>query len=335
MKQESENILLLDRFMRGETSEDEDKQLLAWFRSNESRAEILEHYKEMWEEAKKAGRPIDSELQERMLRQIRERLNASEKKAARHTLSIGIWMKYAAAVIIVLGIGIGIGTRLNPQHSNNLLSNYSVTAEKGQRASVVLPDGTKVWLNSHSTLSYQVDYGEKERDVTLNGEAYFEVAKDKKHRFVVNAENIQVEALGTKFNVEAYDDSNDFCTSLMQGSVEVFDNNNPSSHVILKPDYQVSIIDGQLKTEAIQDYDLFRWREGLICFKDVTFEQLMIRFEKCYGIRVSIQNNKAKSYVCSGKFRISDGIDNALRILQKDARYKFERDEDNTTIYIK
>jgi len=171
--------------------------------------------------------------------------------------------------------------------------------------------------------------------VKLTGEAYFEVKHDKSNPFIVQTKKCNIKVLGTKFNVEAYEDSDDFCTSLMQGSIDVYDNSNPSSHIILKPDYQVSIVNGHLKTEVIQDYDMFRWREGLICFRNVTFEQLMTRFEKCYGIRVSILNDKVRSYICSGKFRISDGIDNALRILQKDARYKFERDDQNTTIYIK
>jgi len=314
MKQESENILLLDRFMRGETSEDEDKQLLAWFRSNESRAEILEHYKEMWEEAKKAGRPIDSELQERMLRQIRERLNASEKKAARHTLSIGIWMKYAAAVIIVLGIGIGIGTRLNPQHSNNLLSNYSVTAEKGQRASVVLPDGTKVWLNSHSTLSYQVDYGEKERDVTLNGEAYFEVAKDKKHRFVVNAENIQVEALGTKFNVKAYKDDNAITTSLFEGSVKV---TSAIEKVVLAKGQQA--IYTKDKNELVYtepeniDYANM-WRSNELAFNGESLLDIANILDRMYNVDVIFNSDSIKNYRFSGVIK-NNSLDNVIEII--------------------
>lgn len=77
-------------------------------------------------------------------------------------------------------------------------------AEKGQRASVMLPDGTKVWLNSHTQISYNSNYGMKDRVVALAGEAYFEVAKDKDHRFIVKTGDMEVEALGTSFNVKAY-----------------------------------------------------------------------------------------------------------------------------------
>ena len=87
--------------------------------------------------------------------------------------------------------------------------------------------------------------------------------------------------------------------------------------------------------EPIADFDPFRWKEGLICFKSMHFKELMSRFEKCYGIHIIIENPKLADYICSGKFRISDGIDKALRILQKDAKYTFERNKDESVIYIK
>jgi len=155
----------------------------------------------------------------------------------------------------------------------------TVTAPAGQRVNLTLPDGTKVWLNARSEIQYPAVFIGSIRRVKLTGEAYFEVKHDKSNPFIVQTKKCNIKVLGTKFNVEAYEDSDDFCTSLMQGSIDVYDNSNPSSHTILKPDYQVSIVDGHLKTEAIHDYDMFRWREGLICFRNVTFEQLMMRFE--------------------------------------------------------
>lgn len=138
-----------------------------------------------------------------------------------------------------------------------------------------------------------------------------------------------------KFNVEAYSDSEDFCTSLMEGSVRVSDKGNPSETLVLAPNQQVSLINGHLQSKSIADFDPFRWKEGLICFKDMNFKELMSRFEKCYGIHVIIENPKLTDYICSGKFRISDGIDKALHILQKDAKYTFERNKDESVIYIK
>ena len=211
----------------------------------------------------------------------------------------------------------------------------TIKVPAGQRANLTLPDGTNVWLNARSEMRYPAVFTGNKREITLDGEAYFEVTHNEDKPFVVQTNKCNVEVLGTKFNVEAYSDSEDFCTSLMEGSVRVSDKGNPSETVLLSPNHMVSLENGQLSTSPISDFDVFRWKEGLICFRNMNFEQLMLRFEKCYGVRIVVENKHLVNYICSGKFRISDGIDNALRILQKDAKYSFERNNDESVIYIK
>ena len=211
----------------------------------------------------------------------------------------------------------------------------TIKVPAGQRANLTLPDGTNVWLNARSEMRYPAVFKGNKREITLDGEAYFEVTHNEDKPFVVQTNKCNVEVLGTKFNVEAYSDSEDFCTSLMEGSVRVSDKGNPSETVLLSPNHMVSLENGQLSTSPILDFDVFRWKEGLICFRNMNFEQLMLRFEKCYGVRIVVENKHLVNYICSGKFRISDGIDNALRILQKDAKYSFERNNDESVIYIK
>ena len=211
----------------------------------------------------------------------------------------------------------------------------TITVPAGQRANLTLADGTNVWLNARSEMRYPAVFTGNKREITLDGEAYFEVTHNEDKPFVVQTNKCNVEVLGTKFNVEAYSDSEDFCTSLMEGSVRVSDKRNPSETVLLSPNHMVSLENGQLSTSPILDFDVFRWKEGLICFRNMNFEQLMLRFEKFYGVRIVVENKHLVNYICSGKFRISDGIDNALRILQKDAKYSFERNNDESVIYIK
>lgn len=211
----------------------------------------------------------------------------------------------------------------------------TITVPAGQRANLTLADGTNVWLNARSEMRYPAVFTGNKREITLDGEAYFEVTHNEDKPFVVQTNKCNVEVLGTKFNVEAYSDSEDFCTSLMEGSVRVSDKRNPSETVLLSPNHMVSLENGQLSTSPISDFDVFRWKEGLTCFRNMNFEQLMLRFEKCYGVRIVVENKHLVNYICSGKFRISDGIDNVLRILQKDAKYSFERNNDESVIYIK
>ena len=332
--EKSEYIILLERFLKGETTHDEERILVDWFKSDVSRDELRNYIQRKWEIASNSSIPTD--LKERMFRKIQSRIEsvAVEKKDVGR-FSLRNIMRYAAIGLLVICAGLGGHLLTRYSRSVGVEKDYLVFAAKGQKASVVLPDGSKVWLNSDSEIKYTNLYGDGERIISLDGEAYFEVTHNEDKPFVVQTNKCNVEVLGTKFNVEAYSDSEDFCTSLMEGSVRVSDKGNPSETLVLAPNQQVSLINVHLQSKSIADFDPFRWKEGLICFKDMNFKELMSRFEKCYGIHVIIENPKLTDYICSGKFRISDGIDKALHILQKDAKYTFERNKDESVIYIK
>lgn len=210
----------------------------------------------------------------------------------------------------------------------------SVIVPSGQRANIVLPDGTSVWLNARTQLRYPGVFSGDKREIELNGEAYFEVARDTEKPFLVHTDKCEIEVLGTKFNVDAYADSEDFHAALMEGSVRVTNKSSRVNSLLLQPNCQTTFRDGVLTAEEITDFDYYRWREGLVCFRETGFVQLMHRFEKCYGVRIEIKNPALLEYAFTGKFRISDGIDNALRVLQKDAPYSFKKDEEENIIYI-
>lgn len=241
-------------------------------------------------------------------------------------------IKIAAVFVLTAGCGLYL-YRAEMKEIEQALNTISVPP--GQRVNLTLPDGTNVWLNARSEMKYPAAFAGSKREVTLNGEAYFEVAHHAQKPFIVRTEKCEIEVLGTKFNVEAYADSDDFNTALMEGSVKVTDSKHAENTIRLSPNYQASFVNGALSASPIRDFDSFRWKEGLVCFKNIDFEALMHRFEKCYGIRIVVENKALSTYICSGKFRIADGVDNALRLLQKDAKYQFERNKDESVIYIK
>lgn len=311
---DSANILLLDRFMRGETSTEEEKQLLIWFRSDEARAEILNYYKNRWEETLHDQNQIESNRQERMYQNIKARmheLEVSEKPVTTH-LSLHSWMKYAAAIIFIIGIGLGMFIHI--PMNKVIAKEYRVEAEKGQRASLVLPDGTKVLLNSHSSLSYKSDYGTKERLVSLVGEAYFEVAKDKQHRFVVNASGMEVEALGTVFNVKAYKEDVNITTSLFNGKVKV---SSANKFVILTEGQQAMLNkkDGELtasKPENIEYANM--WRNNELAFNGETLEEIAVTLNRIYNVNIQFGSEKIKRYRFSGVIK-NNSLDNVIQII--------------------
>ena len=246
------------------------------------------------------------------------------------------WMREVLKVAAVVAVTVACGLYFYVSEKKELLAAMNtITVPAGQRVNLTLSDGTTVWLNARSEMVYPAVFSGAKREVKLDGEGYFEVKHDKESPFVVHTRKCEIEVLGTKFNVEAYSDSEEFSTSLMEGSVKVTDNSAVSASVLLKPDQEVHMKDGRLLVSFIDDYDHFRWRDGLVCFDNIAFNELMKRFEECYGTSIVVENKKLEEYSCSGKFRISDGLDNALRILQRNAKYTFERNDDNTIVYIK
>ena len=275
-----------------------------------------------WVNADKANR--DAFYHERALFDALQ-LNTVQRENHTRKQSVPLWkwIGSAAAAVIALFLlyNIQIFTHKNIQPE---IAFNTIKVPAGQRVEVTLSDGTHLWLNARSEFSYPVSFNGDKREVHLKGEAFFDVAKDKDKKFIVNAGRCEVEVLGTQFNVEAY--KNDFSTALIRGSVKVTDKSQPDESVVLEPNNAVSLNNGKLTVTPITDFNPYSWKEGLITFKDINFKDLMKKLEKNYGISIVVDNHTLDNYACSGKFRISDGIEQVLRALQQDAHFTFERE---------
>lgn len=309
----------LHKFFEGNATPEEKKALKKWLDESD------DHSNELLKEREFFDAIILSDKN-------KEGISKPIKKSDTPRTIIRELLKIASIVIIMTLVGSYLYTRKMNEISSTM---HTLFVPAGQRANLQLPDGTNVWLNARSTITYPSYFSGDIREVQLDGEAYFEVEHITRQPFQVHTKDYDIKVLGTKFNVESYADSEDFSTALMEGAVEITDPNSPDISVLLSPNQKVINENGSLAVSQIEDYDIYRWREGLICFKETDFIELMERFEKCYGIRIIVENEKLGNKVFSGKFRISDGIDNALRVLQKEGNYTFERNKDDSVIYIK
>lgn len=260
-------------------------------------------------------------------------LNAFQKgnHIRKPSVSLWKWVGSVAAAVITLFLLYNIPVFMKKDVQQEIALN-TIKVPAGQRVEVTLADGTHIWLNARSEFSYPVSFNGDKREVYLKGEAFFEVAKNKDRKFIVNTGRCEVEVLGTQFNVEAYDE-NEFSTALIRGSVKVTDKSQPNESVVLEPNNAVSLYNGKLTVTPITDFNPYSWKEGLITFKDINFKDLMKKLEKNFGIRIIVDNHTLDNYACSGKFRTSDGIEQVLRALQQDAHFTFER-ESGTEIRI-
>lgn len=319
------NITLIDRFMRGETSQEEESQLLEWLRSPISREEILSFYKQKWIETSAIDLPM--EVQERMFLKIKARMHEVEQARINNERKIPIrkrryttyWLSYAAAILFC----VGITSYFFINQNKPVINNYIVAADKGQRASVTLPDGTKVWLNSHTEIKYGSDYGIKERAIHLSGEAYFEVAKDKTHRFVVKVGEMEVEALGTSFNVKAYEEDEELTATLFTGSIRAtvgdkFFILSPNQHVLFNRESRELSVGKSFNSSYAR-----MWRNNELAFEGETLGDIAILINRIYNVQVAFKSEEIKQYRFSGVIK-NNSLDNIIEIISLTAPIIYE-----------
>lgn len=218
---------------------------------------------------------------------------------------------------------------------NPLISYEEFSTPAGQRAMVKLHDGTTVWLNARSTLRCPSQFVKGERRVELNGEAFFEVSKEKEVPFIVSTEKLDIKVLGTKFNVFAYKGRNEFNTSLVEGSVKVYDSRNESEAISMNPNERVDLVGNKLVKRPLANMDFLLWKEGIYAFDDVTFDEIVKKLELYYDVTILVKNPNLDVYKFSGKFRQRDGVESVLRTLQKVKSFSFVKDEDRNQITIR
>ncbi len=207
----------------------------------------------------------------------------------------------------------------------------SIYAPEGQRAEVVLSDGTKVWLNAKSKLYFPDRFEKEERIVELDGEAYFDVAHDENKQFIVKTKIHHIKVYGTEFNVKAYNNSNIFETSLIKGSVEVFSICTNQS-VLLLPGTKVYLKNNDLISCSIENHDQFLWKEGILFFENEIAEDILERLELYYDVNIEVRNKELLTNRYTGKFRTKDGIDHILKVLQLYHNFAYTKDEMNNII---
>lgn len=311
--EKNEYIILLERFLKGETTREDEQVLSDWFRSDCAGKELRNYVESKWEAA--SGSSIPADLKERMFRKIQSRIESvkEEKKSIRR-LSFRSIMRYVAIGLLV--VSAGIGGHLLTRHSepDGPSKDYRVFASKGQKANVVLPDGSKVWLNSDSEIKYTNLYGDGERIVSLDGEAFFEVAKDSLNRFVVQAGDLAIEALGTAFNVKAYQEDNQSIVTLFQGKVKT---SVGQDEAFLLPDQAVTYLksSGQMKKSTLNDASrACLWRNNELAFNDEALSEIAVLLDRMYNVRVVFKTEKVKSLRFTGVIT-NNSLDNIIELI--------------------
>jgi len=235
----------------------------------------------------------DLETKENILHKIKLETNNWNARRSVRMLSLPYWARIAAVLFLVFGLGILSYLFTNNENENgsgNIVAISTIIKENpnGVRSQLVLSDGSKVYLNAGSRIEYPSQFTGDSRNVTLTGEAYFEVAHDSQRPFRVNANDFFVEVLGTKFNINAHQINT---VALLEGSVRVT-KNATNVDTILRPGKQAKIgeNDDEISVSSFDELKVFGWTSGKLVFDDASFDEVISRLERWYGIQIFVNN---------------------------------------------
>nr|WP_199078581.1 FecR family protein [Pedobacter sp. ASV19] len=196
--------------------------------------------------------------------------------------------------------------------AKNTIYYNTLSTPKGSQYKLILPDGTKVWLNSASSVRYPTQFQGKERNINLNGEAYFEVAKDAKRPFKVTANHTEVQVLGTHFNIMAYADESSVNTTLLEGSVKV---KTGKTEKMLVPGQESRTSSGHIHVIKADVEDVMAWKNGWISLNGDDVQKVMRKISRSYGVEVRYEGKIPEGHF-SGSVRQDNDISKILNILR-------------------
>lgn len=305
-------------YLLGELTEEQLAELNEWLSQDESHRKYLYEITEIWMAA--AAHKNKRGNKERAYRRFRQRIE--KNKTVRHRLR---WLQLAASILFAVlftGIGLYIGKKSVGSRLADAVQ--SIETPLGARSRLVLQDGTVAWLNGGSKLSYPATFG-SHREVELEGEAYFEVAPNKKSPFTVHTAAVEVEVLGTKFSVKAYGEEAETEVILAEGAVDFKSKRQPEAPIRMKPSEQViyNKVSGKITTRQVPVAQASLWTTGSHFFNELTFHQIAKILEKSFDVVFIFRDEKKRDLIFYGDFRNDDSIEEILDIMSQNKKFRY------------
>jgi len=333
---------IIGKYLANEITDNEVLLFNEWVNRCDENLKEFELHKKAWEETRIRYNTLGSDLVFRdVLNKIDDQHEAEfatipKKTHRKINVNIALISKIAASLLILVTLGYLLNISI--QDSTNEVSN-TVMVEKinpsGQKSKIFLPDGSEVWLNAESEISYPEKFSDSTREVSLVGEAFFSVIKNPDQPFIVKAGDVTTTVLGTSFNIYAYDNESSTYIALQSGKVKVdIDNDHGSKEMYLEPGEGINYDRSSyitIKEEFDEDLVL-GWKDGIIKFEDANMDHVFHTLSRWYGVKFEIKNRKNQSWTYNGDFD-NENLDNVLSQLKfvQDISYEW-KDQKNVII---
>ncbi|MBN2519525.1 MAG: DUF4974 domain-containing protein [Bacteroidales bacterium] len=328
--------IILTKYFTGELSEEESAKVISWRNNSFKNFTYFNQVKRLFLSVKIKNNHLKFNANK-----------AWEEFEKKHTNSIkaipklltsfnnSILLRVAAIITIVLSLG---------YFSYDFITNYGFSNKayvhtivpKGQTSQLLLPDSTKIWLNSGSTLKYPNRFNETSREVFLEGEAFFDVRPDPLKPFIIKTSGPTIKVLGTKFNVSSYENDDCIETTVVNGSVEVFKSNRKSDNrVVLEPNQKATYNKNNNEIE-LQDVDAelyTAWMNGKYIFKNEELGEIAKKIERAYDYNIYFRDVELQNIRLSGRFKNSEPIEQILEVIRLTSPIEYRINKRDIFIY--
>lgn len=315
-------------------SDEELTGLLAWLETQEGRESFFRDARQRWESFGGSDATADYES---LLGALNSRIDASaERRKTKNRKGVRrlVWVaEAAAAVALVAGFWAVSRERHDVERLAETIERVEVYNPKGLRTTITLPDRSVVTLNADSRIAYPANFAGAERRVTLTGEAFFDVQKDRRKPFVVETASATMTVLGTSFNVRAYENEKYVSASLVEGSLRVDDG---SSRNLLEPGEQIDIDRASRRSTVggFREDDVTGWMEGKLTFQSLSFAEIATILERTFNVRIEIADPGLVNRTFTGRFGNGENLGQILEVLKLSADFTQTYDKDNNLITI-
>ena len=325
---ENIDIKVLMRYLEGNASDEDAYMVKQWFTNADSEQELFEKSLRFWDEI--SLKPDTKEYSgTHILDQIHHKIKIEEGVFFNRNKKETGFINYLIRIAAIMFIPVLIASLLfyfQNKSSHDIVSYSEIHAPYGTRTDFNLPDGSTGRLNGGSSLKFPTQFSRKVREVSLSGEAYFNVIPNPKKSFIVSTKNIDVKVFGTSFNVMAYADDNLTEVTLEKGKVEVFrkTNNTIKSIGVLKPNElcRYNLLSDSSKILPANTAEKLSWLDGKLTFKYEPFDEVIHKINRWYNANILIMDKMLSTYVYYGTFK-DETLDEVLKLLQLTAPIKY------------
>ncbi len=320
------NDQLLIRFITHRCSAEEVEQIDRWIAQDKANADRLFETEQLWslkDESKFSENREINRAYERFL--ARQRTNSTHRRT---TPRIFNWIKYSAAAAVIGLLSLNL---YQMQQEKGSPSMNTVEVAKGEKASVTLSDGTIVWLNAETKITYPSQFATKTREVSIEGEAYFNVAKDEKKPFIVSGNGFNINVLGTQFNVSAHS-GEDVIIALKEGKISV-NTADSENNVVQKPGDQLQFTtDGRTILQKTDITTIDSWTKGEFVFSAQPLATIVKSLERTFNVPIVLSNENIAQELFNCRAKAGTSLLDIMELLSGTKRISYRFDKDKVVI---